>query len=134
MPDTWKESERFKESLRTARKAKSIVWHRPIPNFPERRETFSRFRGNHHTLKRQYPIYWFHSTEKKKRDRLSREQRMQKAEYALTQLIGKLNYRKLKTETQILERVGKILDQYKVEPFYHINLMKVKESYCAQAG
>jgi transposase len=135
MLETWRESKAFKDTLRTTTKAKTIIWSRKIPNsLDDEKETFSCFLGNYYTQKRKYPIYWYHSTEKKKRDRISRENQLHKAEKALTNLIGKINTRKLKTEEQILERVNKILGQYNVEQYYHINIINLNTQISMQVG
>jgi transposase len=60
--------------------------------------------------------------EKVKKDRLSREQKLQKAESQLLNLIPKLNKRKLKTEEEIEKQVQAILEKYGVERFLKITI------------
>jgi len=134
MPDNWTEAQSFKEALRMSKKRRTVVLRRPVPNDPDRVEAFSCFHGNHVTTKRGYRIYWIYSTEKKKRDRSSREARLQKAELALNNLMGKINTRQLKTREQILQRAYQILEQYKARNLYHINILEVQEFDMKQVG
>ena len=68
------------------------------------------------------------------RDRAAREKRLQKAEYDLTELMGKLNTRALKTKDQIQQRVQKILQAHGVEAFYHSEIGEVKQQWTKQIG
>ena len=52
------------------------------------------------------------SSEKRKKDTLSREQKLQKAESELFNLALKLNKRKLKTKEEIEKRIEQILKHY----------------------
>lgn len=134
MPNNWAEAQAFKNALRMSKKRRFVVLRKPVPNDPDRVETFSCFRGDYVTNKRGYRIYWTHSTEKRKRDRSSREAQLQKAERALNNLMGRVNTRKLKTKEQILERAYQILEQHRVRHLYHINILEVKESDVKQVG
>ncbi len=134
MPDNWTEAKEFKEALRTNKKRRSVVLRRPVPNTHDQVETFSCFDGAYVTNKRGYCIYWIHSTEKRQRDRLSRGARLQKAERALNNLMGRINTRQLKTREQILNRANQILEQHKVKHLYHLNILEVRESEVKQIG
>jgi len=134
LPGTWKEVKTFKASLRAHHKAKQRIWRQPIPNAEHTYESFYRFRGRYRTTKAGYALHWIYSTEKKKRDRLQREQLLQHVEQKLAELMGKLNTRKLKTEAQITERVDKLLQSYQVSDFYHIAIKPIQESGIRQVG
>lgn len=134
MPETWREAGVFKETLRETRKAKKRILRRPLPNNEEEFETFYCFNGRYRTDKGDYPLHWIYSTEKKKRDRSAREKRLKKAEYELTDLMGKLNIRQLKTEEQIAARVEKILQRHDVQRFFHIDISEVEERWTKQIG
>jgi transposase len=134
MPETWKEAGDFKETLRQTVKAKKRILRRPLPNDEETYETFYCFSGRYRTEKSRYPLHWIYSTEKKKRDRSAREKRLQKAEHELTELMGKLNVRALKTKEQIQQRVDNILQSHSVEAFYHTEIGAVKQQWTKQIG
>jgi transposase len=134
MPETWKEASDFKQTLRQTVKAKTRILRRPLPNDEGNYETFYCFSGSYRTEKGRYPLHWIYSTEKKKRDRVAREKRLQKAEYDLTELMGKLNTRTLKTAEQIQQRVEKILQGQGVEAFYHTEIVEVKQQWTKQIG
>ena len=134
MPETWKESKTFKEQLRSKKKEKKRIWVRKIPGQMSKFEYFSLFSGHHCTEKAGYRIYWFHSSEKKKNDRLRREHRLEKAERALLNLMLRLNKRKLKTREAIEAQIEIILKKHNVKSFYEISLTEVKESYRVQIG
>jgi transposase len=68
------------------------------------------------------------------RDRTAREKRLQKAEYALTELMGKLNTRDLKTKARIQQRVENILQSHGVEAFYHTEIGEIKQRWTKQIG
>ncbi|MCP4376499.1 MAG: IS1634 family transposase, partial [bacterium] len=134
MPETWKETGDFKATLRQTAKAKKRILRRRLPNDEEGYETFYCFSGQYRTEKGRYPLHWIYSTQKKKRDRVAREKRLQKAEYDLTELMGKLNTRALKTKDQIQQRVQKILQGHGVETFYHTEIGTVKQQWTKQIG
>jgi transposase len=134
MPETWKEVRQFKDALRQNAKAKTTIWRRPVPNYPERTETFACFQGTHRTEKKNYSIFWIFSSEKRKRDRVSREATLRKVETALTNLMGKLNRRNLKTETQIRTRVNQILDEHHATALYHVDILTIGETHTSQVG
>lgn len=134
MPETWKAASHFKETLRQTVKAKQRILRRPLPNDKETFETFDCFCGTQRTEKGRYPLHWIYSTQKKKRDRAAREKRLQKTEHALTELMGKLNARHLKTKAQIQQRLEKILQSYAVESFYHTEIGEVKQQWIKKIG
>jgi transposase len=134
LPETWKEVKQFKASLRCQKKAKQRILSRPIPNMENGVEVFYRFTGHYCTDKAGYTLHWIYSSEKRKRDRLSREQLLQRVEQEMGELMGKLNTRHLKTEAQIIERVDRLLEKHKVSDFYHIAIKPVQETSTRQTG
>ncbi len=138
MPETWKESGTFKEELRSNSKSyrKRVIWRREIPEQSGKYESFYLFSGisggggdgdnggDFRVGKGGYRIFWYRSSEKVKKDRLSREQKLQKAESQLLNLIPKLNKRKLKTEEAIEKQVQAILEKYGVERFLKISILE----------
>lgn len=134
LPETWNEVKTFKASLRAHKKAKQRILCRPIPNVEHAVETFYRFTGRYRTNKAGYALHWIYSSEKKKRDRLGREQLLQGVEQELSELMGKLNVRHLKSEAQITERVDKLLHSHQVSDFYHIAIKPVQETCTKQVG
>jgi len=134
MPETWKEAGDFKESLRQTVKAKQRILRRRLPHDEQSYETFYCFSGRHRTKKGRYPLHWIYSTQKRKRDRTAREKRLQKAEVDLTELMGKLNTRALKTKQQIQQRVDNVLQSHGVEAFYHTQIGEIKQRWTKQIG
>lgn len=139
MPENWKESNTFKQELRSNSKRyrTKVIWHREIPEQSGKYESFSLFShirdrngngngddgGDFRAGKGGYRIFWFRSSEKVKKDRLKREQKLQKADSQLLNLIPKLNKRKLKTEEAIEKQVQDILEKYGVERFFKITIL-----------
>jgi transposase len=134
LPETWKEVKTFKASLRAGKKAKHRIFRQPIPNAEGRVETFYRFTGDTHTDKAGYALHWIYSTEKRTRDRLQRNERLQGLERELGELMGKLNTRTLKTKAHIMERVKKLLVHHCASDFYHIAINPVQERRARQVG
>ncbi len=134
MPNTWKESEIFKQKQRENPRSKQRILRRLIPNSDKQYESFYRMAGEHLTEKRGYTLHWIYSTEKKKRDRLSREKRLKKVESELTDLMGKINARNLKSREQIQQRADDILESYSAQNFYHLDIGDVKQSEKVQIG
>ncbi|MDB3935739.1 IS1634 family transposase, partial [Granulosicoccus sp.] len=134
MPDTWAEAKAFKQSLRESKKTKRKILQQPVPNRAGKLETFYLFTGSNKTSKRGYTLHWIYSTEKRKRDRHARDQHLVAFEQALSDLIGKLNQRRLKTEHQIRERVDQLLEKHRVHGLYHIDIVPVRESSKIQIG
>ncbi len=134
LPETWKEVKTFKASLRAKHKTKQRILRRALPNAEHRYETFYRFAGRYCTDKAGYTLHWIYSSEKKKRDRLQRADRLKRVEQDLGELMGKLNTRKLKSEAQITERVDKLLQNAQVSDFYHIAITPIQERCTRQVG
>jgi len=135
IPNTWKETKIFKEELRSKKKKKICIWCKKIPMLMSlivKNEYFSLFCGDYKTKKAGYRIYWFHSSEKRNRDRQNREQRLQKAEKELLNLIPKINKRKLKNKKEIETQVEKILKENNVKNFYEITIYEKKRKYRKQ--
>jgi transposase len=134
IPETWKEVETFKEELRKTRKAKDIIWRRRKPGSYDAKEYFSAFRGKHFSIKRGYQIHWIYSSEKRKRDRAKREKLLKKVEQRLAFLNGKINKRGLKTKKAIEQAAQQIIEEHKVEKFFHISIGTTTERYKVQIG
>lgn len=134
IPETWKETQTFKDELRKKKKPKHVIWRRVSTEQSECIDYFSCFDGNYETIENSYNIHWIYSSEKKKRDREAREKTLRKVEYELAELGGKLNTRKLKTKEAILEKVVDILDSRGVRRFFHFNLIEVTEKNKRQVG
>jgi transposase len=134
VPETWKECSTFKQELRAHSKTKRRILTRKVPGRRSQLEYYSLFSGSYGSTKGDYTIYWYHSSEKKKNDRHAREQKLQKTEAELLDIVPKLNKRKLKTKQAIEERIQGILDHRKVKGFYEISLTEVKQTYRVQIG
>ena len=134
IPETWNEVESFKEKLRIVKKAKDIIWRRRKPGSDDKNEYFSVFRGDYFTTKRGYNIHWIYSSEKRKRDRENREKHLKKVEQCLAVLNGKINKRDLKTRKAIEEAAQQIVEEHKLEYFFHISIGTIPEKYQVQIG
>jgi transposase len=134
IPETWNEVEAFKEKLRKTKKAKDIIWRRRKPGSDDKKEYFSAFRGDYFTTKRGYKIHWIYSSEKRKRDRESRDKQLKKVEQRLAELNGKINKRGLKTRKAIEEAAQQIVKEHKLEDFFHISIGTITEKYQVQIG
>ena len=134
LPETWNEVESFKETLRKTKKAKDIIWRRRKPGSDDKNEYFSVFKGDYFTTKRGYNIHWIYSSEKRKRDRENREKHLKKVEQCLAVLNGKINKRDLKTSTAIEEAAQQIVEEHKLENFFHISIGTIEENYQIQIG
>ncbi len=134
IPETWKEVESFKKELRKTKKAKDIIWRRRKPGSDDKKEYFSAFRGDYFTTKRRYCIHWIYSSEKRKRDREQREKHLKKVEQCLAVLNGKINKRGLKTKKAIEQAAQQIIEENKLENFFHISIGTLTEKYKVQVG
>ena len=134
IPETWNEVESFKEKLRKTKKAKDIIWRRRKPGSHDKKEYFSAFKGDYFTTKRGYRIHWIYSSEKRKRDRDNRDKHLKKVEQCLALLNGKINKRALKTRKAIEEAAQQIVEEHKLENFFHISIGTITEKYQVQIG
>jgi len=121
LPQNRTEVRSFKQALRDAPIAKRIIWRRPKPSKESRTESFALFEGSYQ-MDQGYPIYWYSSSEKRKRDRLSRQQRLETAEDALSDLVPKLNRGHLKKRTEIRRAAMAILKKYQVDSFITLHI------------
>ncbi len=134
MPDTWREADAFKQKLRRGTVPKRRILRQLIPGQDDAFESFYCFSGHHVTEKSGYTLYWIYTTEKRKRDRLAREQRLERFERDMAELTGKLNSHVLKTREQIQDRSDKLIRKHRVEGLYHLQIRTVNESARAQIG
>jgi len=134
MPETWGEGEEFKNELRKQSKEKKEILRRPVPGIGDEMEYFSVFSGDHYTKQEGYKIHWILSSEKKKRDLESREKALVKTERDLSNLLSKLNKRKLKTKDEIEEKCISILNKRNVKRFFEFTIEEVKEKERVQVG
>jgi transposase len=134
IPETWSEVVAFKETLKATRKAKKEIWRRVKPGAEPETEYFSVFVGDYYTHKRGYRIHWIYSSEKRKRDRTSREQRLTKAEQALMELNAKLNTRKFKLKENIETTVSEIQAKHRVTELLEVQIGTSRETYRVKAG
>lgn len=115
LPENFLEARRFKDQLRAASLSKKLLWRRPTPNDPSTTEYFSLFEGSYQTDLAGYPLYWFVSSQKRRRDQHSRQQRLAAAQAALAELAPKLNAYHLKRKADILSAVQAILNKEQVQ-------------------
>jgi transposase len=134
IPETWGEVKSFKEDLRKKRKAKEIIWRRRKPGSHDEKEYFSTFKGQYVTTKRGYKIHWIYSSEKRKRDRASREKNLRKAEQNLTAINARINKGNLKNKEAIQKAVEDTIQKHDVEKFFHHHIGTMKETYRVQVG
>ena len=134
MPETWGEVGAFRNELRKHTKKKKEILRRPIPGMFDETEYFYAFSGDHYSTQEGYKIHWIFSSEKSKKDLLIRERALVKAERALTDLLPKLNKRKLKTKNEIEEKCVNILNKKKVKNFFKFSIDEVREKKSVQVG
>ena len=134
VPESWAEVAEFKATLRTTKKAKKEIWRRPKPHNEEQTEYFSVFLGEYVTHKRGYRIHWIYSSEKRQRDRASRETRLTKAENALLELNARINTRNLKEKQAIVEATSAVLEQYQVGEWLNLHIGTSREQERVQVG
>ena len=134
MPNTWKETNIFKDELLAKKIPRKIILKREVEESDSGTEYFSLFSGDYETLDDGYTIYWYLSSQKKKLDKCLRQKRVKRADSQLTELSLKLNKRNLKTEKQIREEIEAILNKYRVKDFFKINISKNTEETIVQVG
>ena len=134
LPETWKETKEFKETLRNEDISKERIWIRCTPNSSHSTEYFSSYSGEYFTAKKGYRIYWIHSSEKKKLDSDRREKRNHKAEQMLSDISIHINKYKLKTYVDISKVVYSVLKKYKASKFYKINIEEIVTQKKIQIG
>lgn len=98
MPNSWGEVDAFRK-LRKEQPGlrKKLICRKQVGD-GERINCFYEFKGEYLSRKRGYRIHWMYTTEEAKRQKSAREERLQRAENDLRDLLAKLNQRKLKTE------------------------------------
>jgi transposase len=134
VPETWKEVGTFKAQLRHGYKQKKVIWRRIKPGGDYEKEYFSVFTGHHTTRKRKYRIHWIYSSEKRKRDRLSREEALKKSETQFADLNARLNTHNLKTRDAIRKAVDTVLATHHVQSFMTYEIMTHTFTYRRQIG
>ena len=132
IPKIWKEVKEFKEHLRENTVSKQEIWRRTKPGTLDEQEYFYAYSGEYETHKRGYKIHWILSSEKKKLDEISRDDRLLRAEKSLIELRSKLNKRKLKEMSTIQEAATNILKKNNVERFIIIDVNKIEETELTQ--
>ncbi len=134
MPNTWKESAEFKDRLRNHVLSRQVILRQKVESHEDVVETFSCFKSEEYTHKRGYRLHWIHSTEKRKRDRQTREAAIRKIEEHLSELNGKLNTRLLKSRTQIEARLNAALSANEASRFMQVSLEETCTTMRKQQG
>lgn len=133
IPETWKIVEKFKTELRSKVKAKKIIWRRNKPGTQDQEEYFSVFTGDHSTAQ-GYKVHWLYSSEKKERDRESRDAGLVKAEEDLAKFNSSLQRNKKLAHSQIKNRVEEILKERHVTPLLRYEIREVIYKQQKQKG
>jgi len=133
IPETWKLVNDFKNELRSKVKAKKVIWRRIKPGTEDQEEYFSVFTGDYRTPQ-GYKVHWMYSSEKKIRDRDSRNARLAKAEEDLTKFNSSLQRNKKLTRYQIESRIDEILKEYQVTSLLHYEIRDVVYKQQKQIG
>ena len=134
MPETWGEVGEFKEEMRKRAKSKKEILRKTIPGTFDEIEYYFSISGNYQTRKEGYKIHWIFSNEKKKRDLMSREQALAKAEKELIELLPKINKRNLKTREEIKGKCNSVLNKRNVGKYYSVSIAEVMEKERVQVG
>lgn len=134
MPNTWREAGAFKQKLRRGAQPKRRILRQQIPGKADAFESFYCFSGHHVSDKSGYTLYWIYTTEKRRRDRLAREHRLERFERDMAELTGRLNSHVLKTREQIQDRTDKLITKHRVQGLYHLQIRPVNENARVQIG
>ncbi|MCG9479383.1 MAG: IS1634 family transposase [Actinomycetia bacterium] len=121
MPDTWNEAKAFKEKLLAEKVEKKQILRKQIAGSYE---YYSLLLGDYRTKEGGYRIYWYLSSQKRKLDRVLRQERIKKAEKELTRLSPRLNKRELKEKEQIRKAVESILKRYRCRDFINVDIIR----------
>jgi len=128
VPSNRVEVEQFKNKLRAGPIKKKLIWRKPKPNDESKTEYYYLYEGHAITeLLDNYSLWWFVSSEKRKRDRYSREDRLKKAEASLIELSVKINRGNLKKKGDIEKAAIEILKNRHVKHLMGITVKKHME-------
>jgi transposase len=127
MPRTWKEDERFRESVRQGK----IRWRHILSRKNDRRPESKRDRyylaeGNY-TTSQGYHLHWIRSTQKAEQDAESRAQRIERAYEELRDLQTKINTYYLKRRNSIAKRIVGILKAHRCESLIRYEIHATRE-------
>jgi len=127
MPRTWKEDERFRESVRQGKIRWRHILSRKNHRRPEsKRDRYYLAEGNY-TTSQGYRLHWIRSTQKAEQDAESRAQRIERAFEKLRDLQTKINTYYLKQRDQIAQRIVGILETYRCETLIHYEIHATRE-------
>ena len=127
LPSNRLAAEEFKNKLRAGAMKKRLIWRRPKPNNKLKNEYYYVYEGPYFIMPGKYSLWWFVSSEKRKRDRYSRENRLRKADASLVELNLKINRGKLKKKGNIEKAAVEILKKRQIEHFLKITVRKHME-------
>jgi transposase len=133
VPETWGAVVEFKRELRLKIKSKKIIWRRIKPGSIDEEEYFSVFNGDYRSPL-GHPIHWIYSSEKKIRDRDSREDRLEKAEHSLTLLNTQINKGNYKSYDEINATIISFLELNNVTSLLEYEILTVNYSQKKQIG
>jgi hypothetical protein len=112
----WVEGRRFLDPWGTAPLPKHLLWRRSQGQNKneEASQAYFLFEGQYAFDHGGYPLYGYYLTQKQKRDRPSRQERMEVARAELATLATQLNRAHWKEKPDILRKAQAILDHYQV--------------------
>ncbi|MCX6339190.1 MAG: IS1634 family transposase [Candidatus Aureabacteria bacterium] len=122
LPEGRLEARQFKDGIRVAGIKKKLLWRRPKPCDESTTEYFYLYEGQHRTRVDSYPLWWYSSSEKRERDRYSREDRLRRAGVSLAALNLKINKGRLEKKGRIERAATGILTQLDVRHLMRVDV------------
>lgn len=120
VPRTRQEVEEFAEQVLLARVRWDRVCVKRSTRSRRRMDTFDVAVGPYQ-LREGFRVHWFRSSEKRRRDELEREERIENA-LAHLRALGEPGRKKPRTEAALQKRAHKILARFKVTDWVHIDI------------
>jgi len=127
MPRTWKEDQKFRETVRSTKiKWQQILSRQNNRNPDSKVDRYYKAQGNYMT-KDGYQLYWIRSSQKAEQDKETRTRRIQTVLDALKALQPKLNKYTLRGRKQIDAKVREILKQNHCSNFIDFEIHQFRE-------
>jgi transposase len=127
LPGNRLEDGQFKNKFHAGPVKKKLIWRRPKPKDENETEYFHLYEGKYVMRQGGYSIWWFVSSEKRKRDRYCREERLRKADKSLLELRTKINRGRLKKKREIEKAAAEILKKRHLQHLVRIKVGKRME-------
>ncbi len=132
VPQTRKETQTFEQEVYDGAVRWSCIWRKKVPGYAKRLDVFEVAEG-FYQLQEGFTLYWYRSSQKRKRDAEAREEHVAEVVDKLTQLQGQKK-RQPRSAKTLLKHAQEILKQHGALQWFTVEVVQRTEERYTKTG